>query len=97
MKILRNAIECRYCGKVLESHHRHDYKYHTCRKGPVVGKVKEWKNDVLVDTHDDQYPWMMVDGGLDYIRRSADTEHFIDRSEYEEEPDIDPKPGYGAT
>lgn len=87
-RILRNAIECRYCGKVLESKYRHDYQSHTCLKGPVVGKVKEWKGDVLVDTDADQYPFMVVDGGLDYIRRSLPTEHFIDRSEYEEEATV---------
>lgn len=84
MTILRNAIECRYCGLVLESTHVHDYREHTCRKGPVIGKVKKWVGSDLVETDEDQYPWMMVDGGREYIRRSKDDGHYIDRSEYAE-------------
>ena len=56
--------------------HRHDYRTHTCKKGPVVGKVKYWKDDELVETDEDDYPWMMVDGGLDYIRRGGDPQHY---------------------
>lgn len=27
----RNAIQCRLCGDVIESKHRHDFKYCSCR------------------------------------------------------------------
>lgn len=28
--IIRNAIECKWCGAVIESKHRHDFVQHTC-------------------------------------------------------------------
>ena len=31
--ILRNAVQCKHCGDIIESTHRHDFK--TCRCGRV--------------------------------------------------------------
>lgn len=59
--ILRNVAECRQCGYVIESKHRHDFV--TCKCGAIS-----------------------VDGGRDYLRRSADDlNDIIDRSEFSEE------------
>ena len=37
MKIKRNAIKCNHCGDVIESTHRHDFKYCSCRTVAVDG------------------------------------------------------------
>lgn len=90
-KILRNAIQCNYCGVVLESTHVHDYRTHECKKGPIIGKQKKWIDDPdapggmrLVDTEEDAHPFMMVDGGLSYIRRGGDPQHHTVLDQYEE-------------
>jgi Zn finger protein HypA/HybF involved in hydrogenase expression len=33
MKIIRNAAKCRHCGKVIESTHVHDFRWHECAAG----------------------------------------------------------------
>ena len=45
-KIIRNAIQCKKCGDIIESHYRHDYVQ--CKCGSCA-----------------------VDGGCDYLRRTA--------------------------
>ena len=55
--IIRNAIQCKKCGDIIESHYRHDYVQ--CKCGSCA-----------------------VDGGDDYLRRSAaDRNCYIDLSE----------------
>ena len=54
--IIRNAIQCKKCGDIIESHYRHDYVQ--CKCGSCA-----------------------VDGGHDYLRRSAaDRSCYIDLS-----------------
>ena len=36
-KIIRNAIKCNYCGDIIESLHRHDFKWCGCEKVAVDG------------------------------------------------------------
>jgi hypothetical protein len=82
--IIRNAVQCVYCGHVLESKHRHDYRTHECKDGPVLGKKKKWNTEMteLEEIDEPQYPWIMVDGGLEYLRRGGEREHYIELSEY---------------
>jgi hypothetical protein len=55
--ITKNAVECRLCGDVVESIHRHDFVF--CKCGEIA-----------------------VDGGKDYLRRTAgNLNNIIDRSE----------------
>ena len=37
MKIKKNAIKCNHCGDVIESTHRHDFKYCSCGTVAVDG------------------------------------------------------------
>ena len=30
MKLIKNAIQCKHCGIILESKYRHDFASHTC-------------------------------------------------------------------
>ena len=56
-KIIKNAIQCKLCGEVIESTYRHEYVQ--CNCGACA-----------------------VDGGHDYLRRSAnDKDCYIDLSE----------------
>ena len=62
-RIIRNLAQCRKCGEVVESEHRHDSK--SCRCGAIA-----------------------VDGGKDYLRRSArDLRDVVELSVTEEEGD----------
>jgi len=36
-QIVRNRIKCRSCGDIIESTHRHDFKWCSCRKVAVDG------------------------------------------------------------
>ena len=36
-KIIRNAIKCNYCGDIIESLHRHDFKWCGCKTVAVDG------------------------------------------------------------
>lgn len=36
-QLTRNAIGCKHCGDVVESRHRHDFKYCRCKKVAVDG------------------------------------------------------------
>lgn len=36
-KIIKNAIQCKQCGEVIESVHRHDYKWCKCGMCAVDG------------------------------------------------------------
>ena len=36
-KIIRNAIKCNYCGDIIESLHRHDFKWCGCETVAVDG------------------------------------------------------------
>ena len=35
--IIRNAIQCNHCQQVIESFHRHDFKYCSCERVAVDG------------------------------------------------------------
>lgn len=90
-KIKRNAIQCNYCGHILESFHRHDYKTHYCEKAPKVPERK-WVDtpggpysQELRETGNMVAPMMMVDGGKEYLRRTLSNGLYTDISEYEEE------------
>lgn len=37
LKIIRNAVKCNNCGDVIESTHRHDFKWCTCGMVAVDG------------------------------------------------------------
>lgn len=37
MKIIRNRIRCKKCGDVIESFHRHDFKWCSCGACAVDG------------------------------------------------------------
>ena len=61
MKIIKNCIQCKVCGKVIESKSRHDFVTCSCGK-------------------------CSVDGGLDYLRRTAATrDAFLEMSQVEED------------
>jgi hypothetical protein len=75
-KIIRNSAKCTHCGVEIISTHRHDYKSHYCKDGPIIGKKREWMDNPeaiggqeLVETGEDAHPYFSVDGGLEYIRR----------------------------
>lgn len=36
-KIIKNCIRCKSCGDVMESEHRHDFKYCSCRRVAIDG------------------------------------------------------------
>ena len=36
-RIIRNAIRCKLCGDIIESTHRHDFKWCKCGKVAVDG------------------------------------------------------------
>ncbi len=36
-KIIANKIRCKKCGEIIESVHRHDFKYCSCRSVAVDG------------------------------------------------------------
>lgn len=67
--ITYNAIQCRHCGHILESKHRHDYRTHTCHGAPPEAwhTEREWVNGVLVETGKKIPPSITVDGGLEYL------------------------------
>ncbi len=81
-KIRRNAIQCNYCGHVLESTHRHDFRTHHCEKAPKVPERK-WVDGKLIETGAMVPPMMMVDGGKEYIRRTVNNGLYKEISEYE--------------
>ena len=61
MKIIKNCIQCKVCGKVIESKLRNDFM--TCSCGRCS-----------------------VDGGLEYLRRVAETSDiFVEMSQFEED------------
>lgn len=63
-RILKNCIQCKVCGDVIESKSVHDFKICSCG---ACG----------------------VDGGLEYIRRMADSrENYIEMSIVEEVSEI---------
>lgn len=37
MKIISNKVKCNLCGDIIESTHRHDFKYCSCRSVAVDG------------------------------------------------------------
>lgn len=37
LKIIRNKIQCKHCGVVIESESRHDFKFCTCGKVAIDG------------------------------------------------------------
>lgn len=37
IKIIRNKIKCKYCGEVIESKSRHDFKFCACGKVAIDG------------------------------------------------------------
>lgn len=79
-KIKRNAIRCRHCGHVMESTHRHDFRQHYCESaGPIS---REYDHDLRA--YVPAVPYMMVDGGLDYVRCGGDPKDYELLTEYEE-------------
>lgn len=69
-EILYNAIQCRHCGLVLQSLHRHDVRSHTCTTAPMSewNPESEWVEGKYTKTGRAHPPWIMVDGGKDYLR-----------------------------
>ncbi|MCD7967877.1 MAG: hypothetical protein LUG90_19245 [Clostridiaceae bacterium] len=60
MKIIKNCIQCKTCGEVIESKFRHDFVACSCGR-------------------------CSVDGGLEYLRRAAETmDGFVEMSQFEE-------------
>ena len=59
-KILKNSIQCKYCGDIIESKTAHDFV--TCSCGRCS-----------------------VDGGKEYLRRSAEEGSYLDLSIVENE------------
>jgi hypothetical protein len=86
MKIVRNAIECAYCGHEVVSTHRHHFASHSCEKSPLR-PAKEWNAAMteLVDTGRLEHPYIAADGGNDYLRRVGSPEDYIEASEFLEE------------
>ena len=86
MKIIRNAIECAYCGHEVVSTHRHHFATHECERGPLR-PAKEWNAAMteLVDTGKLERPRIAADGGNDYLRRVGNPEDYIEASEFLEE------------
>lgn len=67
--MIKNAIECRFCGVVIESEFRHDFVVHSCQ--------------ALQDHHKNPEAMIGVDGGRAYARRIFTLPgDYIDRSEY---------------
>ena len=67
-RLKRNAAQCKRCGEVIESKHRHDCRTCSCwtwDKGGTTG--------------------IMVDGGLDYVKRGGNLDDMIDLCEWEGE------------
>lgn len=59
-KILKNSIQCKYCGEIIESKTVHDFVTCSCGK-------------------------CSVDGGKEYLRRSAEKGSYVDLSIVENE------------
>lgn len=59
-KILKNSIQCKYCGDIIESKTVHDFLTCSCGK-------------------------CSVDGGKEYLRRSAEKGSYVDLSIVENE------------
>ncbi|EEQ59242.1 hypothetical protein CBFG_02952 [Clostridiales bacterium 1_7_47FAA] len=60
MKIIKNCIQCKTCGEVIESKFRHDFVSCSCGR-------------------------CSVDGGMEYLRRAAETmDEFVEMSQFEE-------------
>lgn len=70
--ITRNAVECAFCGTVIESTHVHDCKFHVC--------------DAMKTAHPEitrAWDGLMVDGGTAYLRRGfVAAGDYIERSEF---------------
>lgn len=61
MKIIKNCIQCKACGEVIESKSRHQFVNCSCGR-------------------------CSVNGGLEYLRRAAETrDAFIEKSQFEED------------
>ena len=61
--ILRNAIQCTHCGKIIESRHRHDYVSHECKRPDGT------PTEIAADCGKDYLRRMYTDNG-DYVERS---------------------------
>lgn len=80
-KIKRNAIQCKYCGIVIESKHRHDFVVHECTR---AGKIStEFNHDKC--KYQPSFPRIAVDGGKEYLRRLGNPIDMIELSEYSDE------------
>lgn len=78
-QIKRNAIECTHCHIVIESTHRHDFRVHECKEAGEVSRTYNHETKA----YEDAYPWIAVDGGLEYVRVLGEPGDFIMRTEYE--------------
>lgn len=80
-KIKRNAIKCRHCGLVMESKYRHDFRQHYCE---AAGEISTTYNHEL-EKYVPAVPYIMIDGGLEYVRYGGDSKDFELLTEYEGE------------
>ena len=51
-KLIRNAIQCNFCGEVIESTHRHDYVKCSCGRVAVDGGLASARR-TFMGTKDD--------------------------------------------
>ena len=46
-KLIKNAIKCNHCGDVIESKHRHDFKWCSCKTVSVDGGLSYTKRSFM--------------------------------------------------
>lgn len=51
-KLIKNAIKCNHCGDIIESKHRHDFKFCKCKTVAVDGGL-DYTRRIVKNSLDD--------------------------------------------